>query len=110
MLGDLVEDEGGHDQRHGLAVERPHASASTAPSQRRQISGWLADLPTSSSTCQQRAHFSPLASAGTTATPVTSGRVKAPAGASPATRSPSEVMQISARSRPFIAARYSGAT
>ena len=36
--------------------------------------------------------------------------VKAPAGASPSTRSPPEVMQISARSRPFIAARYSGAT
>src|SRR5579883_1826353 len=110
LLGELVDDEGGGDQRHGLAIERSHPRASTAPSQRTQISGCRADLPTSSSTCQQRAHLLPEAIAGTTATPATSGKVKAPSGAGPSIRSPPEVMQISLRSMPFIAARYSGAT
>src|SRR4029079_6750865 len=95
MLGHLVSDQSRDEERHGLAIDRSHARFSTAPSQRWQMSGCLADVPTSSSTCQQRAHFSPLASAGTTATPATSGRLKAPAGASPFTRSPPDVMQIS---------------
>ena len=52
----------------------------TASSQRRQSSGCLADLPTSLSTCQQRAHLSPSASSGATPTPGTSASVKRVAG------------------------------
>ena len=60
LLGELVDDQRRRDQDHGLAIDASHARLSTAPSQRWQISGCLADLPTSSSTCQQRAHLSPV--------------------------------------------------
>src|SRR6266851_5677083 len=111
LLGRLVGHQGRDDQDHRLALDRPHEL--TASSQRRQSSGWPADLPTSSRTCQQRAHLLPWAGSGSTATPATSGRVKAPVGPLswplPSSSSPSEVMKISQRSSPSNAFRYSGA-
>src|SRR4029450_13773413 len=109
LLGELVSDQGDDDQGHRLAIDAPHHAA-TASSQRSQSSGCSADLPTSCSTCQQRAHLVPLASTGATPTPGTSASLKSPAAGSPAISSPPEVMQISARSRSFMAATYSLAT
>src|SRR6185312_4453728 len=109
-LAELIGD--GDDRRHREPAPQHHArragngwppSASTAAEQRSHKSGCAATVPTSVSTRQQRWHLSPGASATTTATPATSGSVKAPAGGAAAVSVPVDVMQISARSSPSSA-------
>ena len=56
---------------------------------------------------QERAHFCPEASFGTTATPSTSGSVNAFAGTLPVLMTASLVIAISAQSAPFAAAASS---
>ena len=98
--------------KHAVAVEGPAGRRSltrgalqpSAASQREQTPGW-AWVPTSGRIFQQRAHFSPSARWGTTATPGTSSSAKAPAGAGSAARVTSEVMQTSAKSTEARAAR-----
>ena len=81
-FGDLVQHQDGQRQQGaGQLAHRAQAAraVATASVQRRhRCSG---DAATSGRTCQQRTHFSPSASPGTTATPGTSSSVKAPAGA-----------------------------
>ncbi len=61
LLGKLVDDQSGGDEGHGLTIDASHARLSTASSQREAEQRMLlADLPTSWSTRQQRAHFLPV--------------------------------------------------
>ena len=91
-------------KRGALSGRHSGARSPKARSQRAQTWAW-GWVPTSGRIFQQRAHLSPSASAGTTATPGTSSRVKAPAGAGAAVRVRSEVMQTSAKSTEASAAR-----
>src|SRR5581483_11518615 len=114
-LADLIDDDHAdaepEPESEQLAVGDVHAAGSirsTASVQRSQRVGWSLCVPTSGRTCQQRSHFSPSASATTTPTPATSGRVNAPAGAAPSAKVTPEVMAISSRSMPSISALRSG--
>src|SRR5690606_33467722 len=114
-LAQLVEqqDEGGEGEA-ALHRGRRALYCAAAPRccrarrERVQISGASVPLPTSGSTLQQRSHFSPPASSATTATPWTSGRRKASAGAGASLSVMSEVMHTSAKSTAATASLSSG--
>src|SRR5690606_34322929 len=72
---------------------------------RRVMSGNSLSEPTSGEILHDRAHFVPSASCGSTATPFTSSRRNAPAGAAPVPILAADVINTSARSTPFNAAR-----
>src|SRR5262249_3610872 len=116
-LGDLIGDDDSDQDAEAEAeqlpiqdgeVETAHGAASTTSAQRRQSVGCALLSPTSGSTCQQRSHFSPSARLTTTEMPPTSGKAKAPAGATSAASAIPEVMAISRRSTPSSSARRSG--
>src|SRR5690606_20264994 len=75
-------------------------SSRSATASRADTSGNSGSEPTSVVYRHERAHFSPSARAGTTATPFTSPSVNAPSGASASLNEMPLVMQISAKSRP----------
>src|SRR5690606_2440561 len=72
-----------------------YATSATASAQRVQRSA-LSSLPTSGSTCQQRAHFSPSATLVTTPIPATSSSLNAVWGDSPSTIRAADVIKVSA--------------
>src|SRR5208282_3124407 len=125
VLARVCHEESQHPELNQLIERRDHGcegeatahfyvllfeSASTVSAQRRQRSGWDLTEPTSGSTFQQRAHFSPAARPTATLTPGTSGRVKAPCGARSCANAASEVMKISGRStRPKSASLWDAA-
>src|SRR5690606_11669500 len=91
--------------QHSLCSPRPaQPTVATTSAQRWQRSG-LSRVPTSGRVCQQRAHFSPSATAVTTPIPAASSSRKASDGAAPTTISAAEVMKVSARSTPSKASR-----
>src|SRR5688572_13320403 len=90
----------------GAVLDIAHIASSSriAAASRAESSGYAGSLPTSVVMRHERAHFLPSARAGTTVMPVTSGSVKAPAGAGLLTILMAEVMQTSAMSTPESAA------